>query len=63
MSLCKLEKIRILEVARFEYDRIMNSNDTDQIDIEEASRRINTLEALEKTESLFAAIEKELEEC
>ncbi len=61
MSLCKLEKIRILEVARFEYDRIMNSNDTDQINAEEASKRLNTLEALEKIEPILIEIEKELE--
>lgn len=63
MSLCRLEKIRTLEVARFEYDRIMNSDDDDieNLSVEEASRRINTLEALEKIEPLLKSIEKELQ--
>ncbi|MBQ9174618.1 MAG: radical SAM protein [Bacteroidales bacterium] len=60
MSLCRLEKIRTLEVARFTYDRIMNSNDEDRISAEEAAERSITLDALMKIEPLLLSIEKEL---
>lgn len=62
MSLCRLEKIRTLEVAKFEYDRIMNSHDEDSISAEEAAERSNTLDALLKIEPLLLSIEKELAE-
>lgn len=60
MSLCRLEKIRTLEVARFEYDRIMNSNDDESISADEAAKRVQTLDALMKIEPLLISIEKEL---
>lgn len=60
MSLCRLEKIRTLEVAKFEYDRIMNSHDEEDISAEEAAERARTLEALLKIEPLLLSIEKEL---
>ncbi|MDR1984895.1 MAG: 4Fe-4S cluster-binding domain-containing protein [Prevotellaceae bacterium] len=49
MSLCKLEKIRVYEIAKYEYDRIIN----DQTNIynlsdDEKIKRIKTLEAIEK---------------
>ena len=51
MSLCTLEKIRTLEVAGFQYERIVNSkDDRDNLSKEELAERINTLEAIQKVE-------------
>ena len=62
MSLCRLEKIRTLEVAKFEYERIMSSQDEDSISAEEAAKRAHTLDALLQIEPLLLSIEKELAE-
>lgn len=61
MSLCTLEKIRTLEVAKFEYNRIMSSSEEEaDLSPKELQTRINTLEALSKIEPLLKDIEKEL---
>ena len=62
MSLCTLEKIRTLEVARFQYERIVNSkDDPDNLSKEELAERINTLEAIQKVEPLLRQIAQEVE--
>jgi hypothetical protein len=62
MSLCTLEKIRTLEVARFQYERIVNSkDDPDSLSKEELAERINTLEAIQKVEPILKQIAQEVE--
>jgi radical SAM protein with 4Fe4S-binding SPASM domain len=49
MSMCKLEKTRIFEIAKYEYDRIINDKtDIRQIADEEKFKRIKTLDGIEK---------------
>ncbi len=63
MNLCKLEKVRTLEVAKYEYDRIVNSKeDTNSLSVEELQSRRATLEAIEKIVPLLESIEQELKD-
>jgi radical SAM protein with 4Fe4S-binding SPASM domain len=49
MSICRMEKIRFLEIAKYEYDRIVNdSTDIKDISEEEKVKRIRTLDGIEK---------------
>ncbi|MDR0973028.1 MAG: 4Fe-4S cluster-binding domain-containing protein [Prevotellaceae bacterium] len=49
MSICKLNKIRIFEVAKYEYDRIVNSNSNIlELSDEEKFRRVKILDGIEK---------------
>lgn len=63
MNLCRLEKIRTLEVAKYEYDRIVNSNDNvDDLSVEELQKRKSTLDAIEALLPLLNDIEQELKQ-
>ena len=63
MSLCRLEKIRTLEVAKFEYASIVNSSEsTDSLSAKELNKRMKTLDAIEKLLPLFNEIENELKQ-
>lgn len=49
MSLCRLEKVRTLVVAKYQYDRIVNSNeDVNSFSAEEMCERMDILKGLEK---------------
>ena len=49
MSICKLNKIRVFEIAKYEYDKIVNDNtDIQAISDEEKLKRIKTLDGIEK---------------
>lgn len=49
MNFCRMEKIRTLVIAKYQYDEIMNSNDdTDKLSAEELNKRLNTLDGIEK---------------
>jgi radical SAM protein with 4Fe4S-binding SPASM domain len=49
MTICKMEKIRFLEVAKYEYDRIINDNTKiEEILEEEKIKRIRILDGIEK---------------
>ncbi|MDR0829499.1 MAG: 4Fe-4S cluster-binding domain-containing protein [Prevotellaceae bacterium] len=48
MSLCKMNKIRVFEIAKYEYDRIVNDKtDLQNMSDEEKFKRIKTLDAIE----------------
>jgi radical SAM protein with 4Fe4S-binding SPASM domain len=54
MSICKLDKIRFFEIAKYEYDRIINDKtDIQQIADEEKLKRIKTLDGIEKLLPFF----------
>lgn len=48
MTICKLEKVRFLEVAKFEYDRIVNDANTNDLSDDEKTKRYLTLEGIER---------------
>jgi len=49
MSMCAMNKIRILEIAKYEYDRIINDKtDVKELSDEEKFKRIKTLDGIEK---------------
>lgn len=61
MNLCRLEKIRVLELARYEYDCIVNSKeDVTSMSADELVRRKATLEAIEKIMPILEITEQEL---
>ncbi|NDV59105.1 radical SAM protein [Bacteroides sp. 519] len=48
MSLCKMNKIRIYEIAKYEYDKIVNNKtDVGNLSDEEKYKRIRTLDGIE----------------
>ena len=63
MNLCRLERIRTLEVAKYEYDRIVNStDDINTLSVEELQSRRATLEAIEKIAPFLESVENEINE-
>ena len=61
MNLCRLEKIRVLELARYEYDCIVNNTENVSfLSADELNRRKATLEAIEKIMPILAKTEQEL---
>ena len=63
MNLCRLEKIRVLELARYEYDCIVNSReDVSSLSADELVRRKATLDAIEKIMPILETTELELKE-
>lgn len=63
MNLCRLERIRTYEVARYEYDRIVNSNTNNQsFSKEELKKCEETLKAIEEIMPLLNSIERELKD-
>lgn len=63
MNLCRLERIRTLEVAKYEYDRIVNStDDINALSVEELQSRQATLEAIEKIAPFLESVENEINE-
>ena len=63
MNLCRLEKVRTYEVARYEYDRIINSSENvNTLSAEELTDRNATLEAIERIMPMLESVEQELKD-
>lgn len=63
MNLCRLEKVRTYEVARYEYDRIINSSENvNTLSAEELTVRNATLEAIERIMPMLESVEQELKD-
>lgn len=63
MTLCRMEKIRTLVVAKHIYDNIVNSNDdVNTLSAEELNNRLNTLNGIEKIMSVLQEYQKMVDE-
>lgn len=62
-SLCRLEKIRTLVVAMYDYDRIVNSKEeSGQLSIDEINKRLDTLAGIEKIADALTEYKKIVED-
>lgn len=62
MNLCKMEKIRTLVIAKYHYDRIVNSNyDASQLPVAEQQERAVILMALEKIAPVLEQYQAEID--
>lgn len=63
MSLCRMEKIRTLVIAKHQYDEIINSKeDASTLSEDELNSRLNTLDGIEKIIPALEEYQKILEE-
>lgn len=59
MNLCRLEKVRTLVIAKYEYDRIVNSKeDVNKLSSEEINKRLDILSALKKIAPVLEEYQK-----
>lgn len=63
MTLCRMEKIRTLVIAKHQYDEIVNSKeDVSTLSAEELNNRLNTLNGIEKISPVLEEYQKMLDE-